>query len=66
MANCKYCTNYYLNSNDRVDDCCLGYGDCRKDFFSCNERLKSRITKTDDTQNLIKELEKRGYKVTKK
>lgn len=24
MADCKYCTNYFLNLNNRVDDSCMG------------------------------------------
>jgi hypothetical protein len=36
-ADCRYCSNYHLNSNDRIDDCCLGKDDSRKIHFDCNE-----------------------------
>lgn len=75
MADCKYCTNYYLNLHNRIDDSCMGYGDCRKPYFNCNENLKSRAIYTEDfnskdkaiydTQTMIKKLQERGYEVTK-
>ena len=42
MYDCKYCTNYHLNSHERVDDSCMGKTDCRSDFFSCNEDLRPK------------------------
>lgn len=46
MADCKYCTNYHLNSREaRADDCCFGRNDCRKEYFSCNEGLKPKAAK---------------------
>ena len=42
MANCKYCTEYHLNSHERIDDCCLGPNDCRKEHFICNEDRKPK------------------------
>lgn len=63
MADCKDCTNYFLNCHNRVDESCMGPGDIRKPFFQCNEKLNPN---RDDTQELIRELQKRGYKVTKK
>lgn len=62
MADCKYCTNYFLNCGNRVDDSCMGDGDIRKPYFSCNEKLNSN---RDDTQEMVRELQKRGYKVSK-
>lgn len=44
MADCRYCTNYHLNSHERVDNSCLGPNDCRSSCFSCNERLKPNFT----------------------
>ena len=66
MANCRYCTAYHLNSHERIDDCCLGYEDCKREHFTCNENLKPKaIAKKDDVQEFITELEKRGYTVTR-
>lgn len=62
MTDCKYCTNYFLNLNNRVDDSCMGHGDIRGPYFDCNEKLNPN---RDDTQEMIKELQKRGYKITK-
>lgn len=63
MANCKYCTNYFLNCNNRVDSSCMGNSDIRKSYFSCNEKLNPN--KEVREKEMIKELQKRGYKVTK-
>ena len=65
MMNCRYCSNYHLNSRERVDDCCLGKNDCRREYFSCNENLnpnKTAAEKCSDSE-LITELKKRGYNV---
>ena len=62
MADCKHCTNYWLNCGNRVDDSCMGHDDIRKPYFRCNERLNPNY---DDTQEMIDKLRKRGYKVTK-
>lgn len=62
MTDCKYCTNYHLNLNNRTDSSCMGHGDIRKPFYCCNEKLKPGY---DDTQELIEKLQKRGYKVSK-
>ena len=62
MENCRYCTNYYLNCGNRVDDSCMGYNDIRKSYFDCNEKLNPNY---DDTQEMIRKLQKRGYKVSK-
>lgn len=48
MADCNYCTNYSRNSHERVDDCCLGKSDCRKDYFRCNEALKPDYLKAPE------------------
>lgn len=63
MTDCKYCTNYYLNLNNRVDDSCMGHGDIRKRYFSCNEKLNPN--KEVQEKEMIRELQKRGYKVSK-
>ena len=55
MMDCNYCTNYFLNLNNRVDDSCMGHNDIRKPYFSCN----------DDAQEMIEKLRKKGYKITK-
>ena len=55
MADCRYCTNYYLNSHARLDDACMGYGDCRKEYFHCNERLKPNTTIEDEPEKTIEE-----------
>lgn len=66
MGNCNYCTNYFVNvSHERGDDCCYGLNDCRKKFYHCDEKLKPGRTKEDDIQDMIKELRRYGYKVTK-
>ena len=62
MADCKYCTNYFLNCGNRVDNSCMGDGDIRKPYFSCNEKLNPNY---DDTEDMIRKLQKRGYKVSK-
>lgn len=62
MANCKYCTNYYLNCNNSVDNSCMGLNDIRKPFYQCNEKLNPNY---DDTQDMIAELRKQGYKIAK-
>lgn len=62
MMDCKYCTNYFLNLSNRVDDSCMGHNDIRKPYFSCNEKLNP---KKDDTQEMIEKLRKKGYKITK-
>lgn len=61
MAKCEYCTNYFLNCGNRVDSSCMGEGDIRKPYFSCNEKLNPNY---DDTNYMIRELQKRGYKAT--
>lgn len=63
MADCKYCTNYFLNCNNRVDDSCMGQGDIRKPYFSCNAKLNPN--KEVQEKEIIRELQKRGYKVSK-
>jgi hypothetical protein len=40
----------------------MGDKDIRKPYFSCNEKLNPNY---DDTNDMIRELQKRGYKVTK-
>lgn len=62
MMDCNYCTNYFLNLNNRVDDSCMGHNDIRKPYFSCNEKLNP---KWDDAQEMIEKLRKKGYKITK-
>lgn len=49
MADCRYCTNYHLNSHERIDDCCLGPTDCRREYFNCNENIKPK--KDDKKKN---------------
>ena len=61
MKDCKYCTHYFLNCHNRVDDSCMGHNDIRKPYFSCNEKLNPNY---DDTHDMIRELQKRGYKVS--
>ena len=51
MADCRYCTNYHLNSHERIDDSCLGKGDCRNEHFICNENLKPKTKKDDKNKN---------------
>lgn len=63
MHDCKYCTNYFLNNHLDVNNCCMGHEDRRKPYFSCNEKLKPGY---DDTQDLIRELQKRGYECISK
>lgn len=65
MANCKYCTNYFLNCNNRVDDSCMGENDIRKSFYNCNEKLNPNYDDTQDFLKMIDELRRRGYKVNK-
>ena len=71
MADCKYCTNYFQNLDNRVDSSCMGKGDCRKSYFSCNENLKTGAIYNKDfnskttTEEMIRELQKLGYEVTK-
>ena len=55
MADCKYCTNYYLNSHERLDNACMGHGDCRRKYFYCNQRLKPSIPIEDETEKIIEE-----------
>lgn len=55
MADCKYCTNYYLNSHARLDNVCMGYGDCRKEYFYCNQRLKPNTLIEDETEEIVEE-----------
>lgn len=50
MEDCRYCTNYHLNSHERIDDCCLGKSDCRMEYFTCNENLKPK-DKNDNKKN---------------
>lgn len=63
MHNCKYCTNYFMNTHIGVDNSCMGHNDCRKPYFSCNEKLNPEY---DDTQDMIQELKKRGYECISK
>lgn len=39
MRQCKKCTNYVLNrpANVNADNVCMGEGDCRKCYFTCNQ-----------------------------
>lgn len=62
MEDCKYCTNYFFNHGKRADDSCMGHNDIRKPYFSCNEKLKPN---KDEIQEMITELQKHGYKITK-
>lgn len=62
MADCKYCTHYFFNGDKRADDSCMGHEDCRKTYFKCNQKLNPNY---DDTKDMIRELQKRGYKVSK-
>ena len=69
MIDCRYCTNFHLNSRESIRDCCMGMGDERSCDFGCNEDLKPE-TKTNpaancSVQQMIEELEKRGYTVIK-
>ena len=47
MGNCNYCTNYHLNSHERLDNACMGINDCRKEHFTCNENLKPKPKKIE-------------------
>ena len=62
MENCRYCTNYYLNCSNRVDSSCMGHNDVRSSFYDCNQKLNPNH---DDTQEMVRKLQKRGYKVSK-
>lgn len=62
MANCNYCSNYWLNGNNRADNSCMGKDDVRKLYFSCNDKLNPNKS---EIQKMIEELEKSGYKVSK-
>ena len=69
MKECKYCTNYHLNSKESIDNSCLGVNDCRSSYFYCNDDLKPNKKKKDlkktSVQEMIRELEKRGYTIIK-
>lgn len=38
---CEYCTHYHMYSHERIDDCCMGQSDPKRDFFTCNEHKKN-------------------------
>lgn len=59
---CENCTNYFLNCHNRVDDSCMGHNDIRKQDFTCNQKLDPNY---DDTEEMIRKLQTRGYKVSK-